>query len=138
MESLATVAVPKLETAIEVLFAAESSSRSALRLKLAFKAFFGLNGKDRIRPDSCETVHDFVASIVRTRSRILHGTWSTLAFDPGINEDAGRQIVELLVMDLLRRTTLALDKYASYPNAVDDVEPFLKWVESDRQDEASQ
>lgn len=133
MDTLATVAATKLETAIEVLFAAESSSRSAGRLKLAFKAFFGLNDRDALRAGRTETVHDFVTSIVRTRSRILHGTWSTLAFDPSINEDAGRQIVEMLVMDLLRRTTLALDDYINDANAVDDVEAFLNWVENNPQ-----
>jgi len=131
-EPLATVAVPKLETAIEVLFTAGSSTGSEKRLKMAFNAFFGAADTDRLRSDSPETVGDFIKSVVKTRSRILHGTWSTLAFDPSISEDAGRQILEMLVVDLLRRMTTALDEYAKDPKAVDNIEPFFNWIEVER------
>ena len=45
-ESLDTVAVPKLETAIEVLFRAESMSGSKQRMLDCFDAIFGLKGND--------------------------------------------------------------------------------------------
>ncbi len=77
-ESLDTVAITKLETAIEVLLSAESSKNSGRRLESAFSAFYGLLPESPYPPGSTRKVKDIVKAIVESRSRILHGTLSTL------------------------------------------------------------
>jgi hypothetical protein len=78
---LDTVAVAKLETAIEVLFRAESMSGSKRRLLESFDAIFGLGSKDFLDAAKTVTVEEFVQAITTARSRILHGTWPTLHSD---------------------------------------------------------
>jgi hypothetical protein len=77
-EPLDTIAVPKLETAIEVLLRAENTSGSKTRVLKAIKAFYGLTKMQFINPQSQLTVEKFATGFVTDRSRILHGTWSTL------------------------------------------------------------
>lgn len=128
-EPLDTIAVAKLETSIEVLLSAESSKGSAQRFREAFQAFYGLSKDHPIREGSPRTVDQFIKSIVGARSRILHGTMSTLTPDTlSTNEHEGRDVVESLAMDILRRYTFMLDKYEMLPEAKDDVASFLNWV----------
>ena len=123
-EPLDTIAVAKLETALEVLLFAQSTQGSEARLRSAFLSFYGLQPSDTITTHSKITVNEFVKSVVSQRSRILHGTLSTLDFDMA----HVRRDVELLCWDLLRRSTLELDLYIMEPSYADDVERFLKWV----------
>ena len=54
---------------------------------------------------------------------------STLTPDTlSTNEHEGRDVVESLAMDILRRYTFMLDKYEMLPEAKDDVASFLNWV----------
>ena len=58
--------------------ALEDMAGSECRLLDAIKASFGLEADQTISPTSTTTVKEFVKGFVRDRSRILHGTWSTL------------------------------------------------------------
>ena len=128
-EPLDTIAVPKLETAIEILLRSESTKGSKARVVKAIKAFYGKKATDLINPQSLTTVEDFAYGFVRDRSRILHGTWSTLTHSlhgsrPGLTE---------LTRDLLLMYSVALDQYAASPSPTDAVDDFLKFVDSQRQ-----
>lgn len=125
-ESQATIAVAKLETAIEVLFCAENTKQSKARLCDAIEAFYGFGPKDPLPTDSSRKVEDFAEDIVGARSRVLHGTFSTLAE----NVEAIRADLEALSFDLLRLASLALDKYAESPVPKDNARAFLTWVAS--------
>ncbi len=128
-EPIDTIAVAKLETSIEVLLSAENSRRSAQRLREAFQSFYCLSKDQPIGEGSPRTVDQFIKSIVGARSRILHGTMSTLTPDILTTGDhGGRDVVELLAMDLLRRFTLMLDDYEILPDAKDNVTSFLNWI----------
>jgi hypothetical protein len=127
-ETLDSVAVAKLETAIEVLFGAESASKSEKRLSEALHAFFGVNETDPLAMDPSVTIKQYVKSIVGPRSRFLHGTWSTLTE----NAEAVRADAEALSFDLLRRATLALDRYTASSTPIDDTTAFLDWINADR------
>lgn len=131
-EPLSTVAVAKLETAIEVMLSAESSKGSAARFRAAFESLYGLKNTDPIRPGNPQTVKQFIESIVGARSRVLHGTASTLSSDTSSNEQGGRPVFEMLALDLMRRFTLVLDEYVKDSAAVDDTESFLSWINDQR------
>jgi hypothetical protein len=123
-EPLDTIAVPKLETAIEVLLRTESTKGSKSRVLRAIKTFYGLNKQDFINPDVQITVEKFATDFVRDRSRILHGTWSTL----GHSLRDSRPSLTLLVHGLLTNYVIELDAFAADPAATDDVDRFLDWV----------
>lgn len=127
-EPLDTIAVPKLETAIEVLLRTESSSGSRSRVVRAIKTFYGLDKDAFINPDVQITVEKFAADFVRDRSRILHGTWSTL----GHSLRDSRPSLTGLVHGLLTNYVVELDAFATDPAATDDVDRFLEWVATRR------
>ncbi|HZZ61224.1 MAG TPA: hypothetical protein VFE63_08630 [Roseiarcus sp.] len=77
-ESIDSIAIAKLETALEVLLGSESSSGSQQRMLDILSGFFDLGPDDPIAPGSLLNARQFARNIVRDRSRILHGTWSTL------------------------------------------------------------
>ncbi|MCF8883419.1 hypothetical protein L5849_11980 [Erythrobacter sp. SN021] len=129
-EPLETVAIAKLETAIEVLFRSVSSSGSNKRLTDALEIFFGLQ-KDDLLPNGQMTAADFAAAIVTARSRVLHGTWQTLI--PDLPEGKGGKTVSLRAAEqfarlLLVKFSLGLDQYGGSAAPVDQVEPFLDWL----------
>ena len=131
-EPLDAVATAKLETALEVLLSAGSTKGSTSRLVEALKAFYGLDKNDPINPQASLTVGKFVAQIVEARSRILHGTFSTLS-KTGTVQDARslRVSTEWLAMDLLRQSSLLLDRYGQQGAAPEDeAAAFLAWIKT--------
>ncbi|MCG4254945.1 hypothetical protein NKW84_04085 [Acetobacter senegalensis] len=132
-EPLDTVAVTKLETAIEVLLSAASSKNSASRLKDAFSSFYGLSPNCSYPTGSTQKVDKVVKAIVESRSRILHGTLSTLTADSlATDNHGGRSVLEFLCMDLLAAFSLKLDAYATIPAPKDNIEDFLQFVSAER------
>jgi hypothetical protein len=132
-EPLDTVAVTKLETAIEVLLSASSTKNSGPRLESAFSSFYGLLPESPYPPGSTRKVKDIVKAIVKAiverRSRILHGTLSTLTADSLATDDhGGRRLLEFLCMDLVAAFSLKLDAYASTTNPKDKIKDFLEFV----------
>ncbi|GBR54169.1 hypothetical protein [Gluconobacter sphaericus] len=133
MEPLDTVAVTKLETAIEVLLSAASAKNSGSRLKDAFSSFYGLSPDCSYPSGSDWKVEDVVKAIVESRSRILHGTLSTLTADTlATDNHGGRRVLESLCMDLLAATSLKLDAYASTTAPKDSIKDFLQFVSTER------
>ena len=128
-ETLDSIAAAKLETAIEVLFGAESSSKSEKRLCEALHAFHGVNENDPIATDPSVSIKQYVKEIVGPRSRFLHGTWSTLVE----NAEATRADAEALNWGLLRLSSLALDRYGASKSPADSATAFLDWVNAERE-----
>jgi hypothetical protein len=128
-EPLDSIAVAKLETAIEVLLSAESKSGSEKRLVTALETFYGLKPDDPITLNSQTTAKQFAKGFVRDRSRVLHGTWSTLNVRLGGSRDS----LENLAVTLVRATALEIDVYAQSASPADDTEAFLDWVKARRQ-----
>jgi hypothetical protein len=132
-ENLDTVAITKMETSIEVLLFAESTRGCKERLLKAFQSFYGLSAKQPLRDNDPRTVFNFIDSIVTARSRILHGTWSTLNYRISTrNERQHRDEIELLARDLLIRFTLQLDNYKMTEHPEDDFIKFLDWVSTQK------
>lgn len=127
-ESLDTIAVPKLETAIEVLLRSEKSAGSEARVCQAISAFYGLQSDDLINPNSTITVRQFAKGFVKDRSMILHGTLSTLLS----SMRASRSSLERLVAGLLAGYAMELQTYAAVPGAIDARDLFLTFVEGRR------
>jgi cation transport regulator ChaC len=127
-EPLDTIAVPKLETAIEVLLRAASSSGSKGRLLSAIEAFYGLRDTDLINPNSETTVKQFVMGLVEDRSRVLHGTYSTLHSQLPVSRSALTPVVQFL----LANYTVLLDDYLKSGLASDDTAEFLAWIDRRR------
>jgi hypothetical protein len=123
-ETSDAIAFAKLETALEVLVRAESTSGSGSRIELILAAFYGLSANDMLTSDSTTTAKQFARGIVQDRSRILHGTWSTLNPRLGI----GRSGMEQFVIEVVRRAAVELEAYANTAAPMDEIEPFLKWV----------
>jgi hypothetical protein len=125
-ETSAAVAFAKLETALEVLARAESTSGSGSRIELILSAFYSLSPNDMLTSESTTTAKQFAKGIVQDRSRILHGTWSTL--NPRLGMD--RQGMEQFVIEVIRRAAVELEAYANTTAPIDEVEPLLMWVKS--------
>lgn len=129
-EPLDTIAVPKLETAIEILLKSESSRGNKKRLLKGIKVFYGLEADQFINPDSRITVNKFVEDLITDRSRILHGTWSTLVHQL---QDS-RPSLTLLVRGLLTQFTLWLDQFILDQDILNNnnIEEFLEWIDTRR------
>lgn len=122
-ESIDTIAIAKLETALEVLFSAESSKGSERRMLEIVGVFFGLGPDDVIAPGSQLSAQKFARNLVRDRSRILHGTWSTLNAR-GID----RAGMEGFAVTVIRAAVVELEAYAQFADPADDIGKFLSWV----------
>ncbi|MGB6687302.1 MAG: hypothetical protein WBE76_05620 [Terracidiphilus sp.] len=120
------IAFAKLETALEVLARAESSSGSEARIELILSAFYNLNPSDTLTPESTTTAKQFAKSIVQDRSRVLHGTSSTLS--PRIGMD--RPGMEQFAIEVIRRVAVELQTYANTAAPADEIKPLLTWVKS--------
>jgi len=127
-EASDAIAYAKLETALEVLARAESTSGSQMRIELILVAFYNLSPSDKLTPESKMTARQFAKEIVRDRSRILHGTWSTLQPNIGMN----RERMERFAIEVIRRTALEMEEYATTTAPKDDIESLLTWVRSKR------
>jgi hypothetical protein len=127
-EPMDSIAVTKLETAIEVLLRAENKSGSERRIILAMDTFYALKPEDPITPNSGVTTKAFAKRFVEDRSRVLHGTVSTL----NVRMAASRDSLENLVTTLIRATVQELDLYLQSPSPADDTETFLEWIKARR------
>lgn len=126
VEAVDSIAVTKLETALEVLLQGEKTSGSEWRLLQVLDSFYGLAPDDPIRPGSTLTAKRFAKNQVNDRSRILHGTWSTLNRPLG----RSRQSMQQFTTDVIGRAAIELDTYWHEPSARDDVDSFLSWVKT--------
>jgi hypothetical protein len=127
-EPMDSIAVTKLETAIEVLLSAESASGSESRIISAMDTFYALGPDDPITPNSSVTAKAFAKGFVRDRSRLLHGTLSTL----NVRMADSRDSLENLATTLVRATVQELDLYLESPSPVDETEAFLAWIKARR------
>jgi hypothetical protein len=87
--------------------------------------FFNLRG---ITPNSSVTTKAFARRFVDDRSRVLHGTVSTL----NVRMADSRDSLENLVTTLVRATVQELDLYLQSPSPVDDRDAFLSWIKARR------
>ena len=133
-ESLETVRVAKLETAIEVLFRAVNMSGSKKRIIDSFDAIFGLAAGDPV-PGSGFTVEQFALAVTTARSRVVHGTWPTLHTDlPGYK---GQEAISCAALDDLARSLLlavaaSIKAYIEAGQTDDSVEALLAWLKANR------
>lgn len=122
-EPLDTIAVAKLETAIEILMRAESSSGGKKRIEKAIEGFLGVGPNQPLFEGQPETSREVAKRLAGDRSRILHGTWSTL----GSRLGEGRSILESLTTALLRSCAMALDAYVDSSSPKDDIDELITW-----------
>jgi hypothetical protein len=132
-EPLDSIAVAKLETAIEVLLRAESTRGSQSRIEAALDTFYGLAADEHITTNSQITARQFAKGFVRDRSRVLHGTWSTL----NVRLESSRESLENLAVTLVRASAMELDAYIQTDVPADDVDAFLAWTKSQRRQRAT-
>jgi hypothetical protein len=123
-EPIDSIAIAKLETALEVLLRSESSKGSTVRVLVILQCFFGLQSEDSVAPGSTLTAKQFAANLVRDRSRILHGTWSTLNARLG-HSRAG---MEGFVTTVIRQAFIELETYSHEPGHADDIVAFVAWL----------
>lgn len=122
-ESIDTIAIAQLQTALEVLLRAESSRGSEQRMLQILSAFFDLRPDDPIAPGSLLSARQFARNVVHDRSRILHGTWSTLN-----TRGLDRAGMEGFVVTILRTAVIELDTYARSAAPADSIDAFLNWI----------
>jgi len=123
-EPLDSIAIAKYETALEILFHATNVRGSEERIKEAFQAFFGLRDNDALSGTTV-TVHGFVKNLVGFRSKVLHGTQSTLSH----YSVADRQEIAVFVFLFLRLYSLCLDAYKLVePAPALTVGAFMEWL----------
>lgn len=125
-ERIDSIAVVKLETSLEVLLRSASTKGSEARILSVLEAFFGLSPKDPVVPGSPTTAEKFAKSVVEDRSRVLHGTMSTLQPHIGIDRDR----LEEFVASVLRRAVIELAGYGTAFAPQDQIKAFLEWVKS--------
>lgn len=129
-EPLDSLAVAKLETAVEVLLRSESSAGSQKRMELAIHALTGLSPTDPISRGALLNVKQFVKSFVEARSRVLHGTLSTLMAE--LNPE--RMELASLVREILVHFALSLAAYAKAASSEDSIEQLLEWIARTREE----
>ena len=127
-EPIDSIAVTKLETAIEVLVRAESTSRSNARILQVLDVFYGLAPDDPIAPGSEITARKFAKMCTEGRSRVLHGTSSTLHARLASDRDA----LENFAIPVLRTAAVELHAYAAAGPSTDEIGAFLDWVRARR------
>ena len=127
-EPLDSLAVAKLETAVEALLSTGSTSLSKQRMVQAIHAISGLGPKDQISGRSPTSVEGFVKMLVGARSRVLHGTVSTLLCELAPE----RMDLAVLVHDLLTYFAQYLEVY-SQESSGDDAESRLAWAAARRE-----
>ena len=126
LEPLDTVAMVKLETAIENLFSAASAAGSKRRMREALKSMFGIEESETVAPSSDLTYKKLVDDIVTVRSRVLHGTWPTL---PGRDSGVSRSTLEEVAREFLMGYPRLLERYENeLDEPADNVEALLKWA----------
>ena len=118
------IAIAKLETALEVLLRAENNSGGDQRLLAILNAFFDLRPDDPVFPGAELNARQFARNVNRDRSRILHGTWSTLS-----TRGLDRAGMEGFVITVLCRAVIELEVYAHSPGSADDPDKFLRWMQ---------
>ena len=118
------IAIAKLETALEVLLRAENNSGGDQRLLAILNAFFDLRPDVPVFPGAELNTRQFARNVNRDRSRILHGTWSTLS-----TRGLDRAGMEGFVITVLRRAVIELEVYAHSPGSADDPDKFLRWMQ---------
>ena len=62
--------------------------------------------------------------MVRDRSRILHGTFSTLHARLAVT----REVLERFVVPVIRQVAIDIERYSETPSPVDQIDDFLSWV----------
>jgi len=125
-EPLDSIAIAKLETALEVLVRAESTSGSMRRLMVILEAFYRLKPDDPVVEGSTTTAKQFASRVVNDRSRILHGTSSTL--HAVLAPD--RTGLERFVIAVIRRTALEIEDYSATLSPNDRIESLLAWTKN--------
>lgn len=123
-EPIDSIAIAKLETALEVLLRSQNNQGSKARVLTVLHCFFGLQPEDLIAPNSTLTARQFAANLTRDRSRILHGTWSTLNARLG----RSRTGLEDFVTTVIRRAVIELKAYGQGASPADDTDAFLAWL----------
>ena len=125
-EPMDTVSVAKLETALENLFSACSTSGSRKRIRQALE-IMGNAGSGEV--DESDAVA-FAKRVVEARSKLLHGTRSTTRDDPGID----REPVEGVVRNMLTAYSQQLDAYsrAGETGDLDNMDSFFDWIDRQR------
>jgi hypothetical protein len=88
----------------------------------------GLDRKDLIPGSTTLTVEKFAKEMVGARSRVLHGTLSTLLGDVA----AEHASLMGLARDFLLLFALELDAFAASPDAIDSRDRFLRWIDAQR------
>ncbi|MFT9049637.1 hypothetical protein, partial [Gluconobacter cerinus] len=127
-EHLTTVSVVKLETAIEALLRTKSSRGSEERIKSIIKKITGLDSTDMAPDPIGKTVKEYVKSLVAARSRILHGTLSPLIDDA---EEEEEHLI-WLSRKLLLIFSHSVGQYSKEINAIDCIDEYLIWLESNK------
>lgn len=127
-DTIDSLAVTKLETAMEVLICTESAKNSTVRVTAALNNLLGVKCDEQILPPFEITTKSLVSTLVRDRSRIIHGTWSTL----GTRVPTRRDGVEAVVGAVLRQAAIQLDAYANEVSPVDTIEAFFDWLRQKR------
>jgi hypothetical protein len=132
-EPIDSIAVAKLETALEVFLCSENSKESRARLIESMNVFFGLEPDQHARTYSEITVAQFAHGFVTDRSRVLHGTWSTL----NARLSGSRTALEDLATMVLRAGAIEIETYVASSAPLDNLNSFLGWVKRQRAPTAS-
>jgi hypothetical protein len=93
----------------------------------------GLSSSDAIATDSLLTVKQFVKEYVEARSKVLHGTISTLSS----NLSSQRLGLMSLVREILVHFAISLASYAKEASPADDIDGLLTWIERERERKAA-
>jgi hypothetical protein len=129
-EPIDSIATCKLETALEVLLRGTNRKTVSDLLKRAIRFAFEIKEDEHIFSNPIVIAEDFIEDTVEIRSRILHGTLSTL--DTETSEI--RFQLEKFVGIILQVYTLELDNYILQPNPKDGLKSFFEWSEKQRKD----
>lgn len=128
-DDLDTVALTKLEACLENLTSAAKRHSSGSRIRGLLQRVLGLSKSQPLGQDAPFTAGEFAEELVEARSRVLHGSGSTLTGHSRLT----RAEVSAMARYLLVATSMLMEAYrVRSPGSELTVQAFQDWLEVQR------
>lgn len=120
-----TTAIAKFEICLENIAEAENLHKSRSKIKALLRIFLRLSGGQPILEGGTLSAADFVSKLVSGRSRILHGTSSTLSSRLQLDRSEAGEVARRLLMI----TGLGMGKFLETHSAEASMGDYARWAD---------
>lgn len=125
-DDIDATAIAKFEICLENLAEAESLHKSSSRIRTLLRSFLRVSGGQPILEGATLSTADFVSELVTGRSRILHGTSSTLSSRLQLDRREAAEVTRRLLLI----TGLNMGKFLETHSSQDSMGDYGRWAAS--------